>query len=251
MTGRSEGYRRFAADSSLVLGGLAAILLQLGDPVVARGVAEHSSFARDPLRRLRSTLGYVYAVQLGTPAQGARAARRVDAAHARVVGAREAAPQLWVAATLVRVAQDAHTLLHGPLPPSVADEVHAAGADLGMALQLPNDAWPVDRTAFDRYWDATIPTLSVGDDARGVARELLAARAAPWWLRLAMPAAREFTALLLPPALRAAYGIPEHPRRAGAVLAVARVVARLAPRRLRELPARRLLRESESVRRAR
>ena len=238
---RSEAFRRYAADSSLVLGGLAAILLQLGDPVVARGVAAYSSFARDPLRRLHGTLTYVYAMGLGSADQRAAAARLVDASHSRVPGARDPAPQLWVAATLARTGVQVHELLHGPLPPDLADEIHAASADLGMTLQLPADAWPADRAAFDRYWDATILSLEIGDDARGVAAELLAARAAPWWIRLAMPAAREFTALLLPAAVREAYGIPLHARRAGAVLAVARVLVRVVPRRLRELPSRRLL----------
>jgi uncharacterized protein (DUF2236 family) len=224
MTGHSDGYRRFAADASLVLGGLAAILLQLGDPVVARGVAASSSFARDPLGRLRRTLGYVYAVQLGDPIQNAQAARRVDAAHARVVGARDVAPQLWVAATLSHTAVQVHELIRGPLDATLADEVHAAGAELGMALQLPADAWPTDRTAFERYWEATVAELSVTPEAVAVAREL-----------------REFTALLLPPALRTAYGIPWHPRRTRAVLVVVRVLARITPRRVRELPARRLL----------
>jgi uncharacterized protein (DUF2236 family) len=98
------------------------------------------------------------------------------------------------------------------LPSDLADEIHTASANLGMMLQLPADAWPADRSAFDRFWDAAIRNLEVGDDARGVAAELFAARAAPWWVRFAMPAARAFTALLLPPALREVYGIPTHPR---------------------------------------
>lgn len=243
MSARSEAFRRYAADSSLVLGGLAAILLQVADPVVAHGVAASSSFARNPLRRLRHTLTFVYAIGIGTPAQRAAASRMVDAAHARVPGARDAEPQLWVAATLARLGVQTHELLHGPLDPGLADEVHAASADLGTSLQLPAGRWPVDRAAFERYWADRIAALEVADEARAVAAELLAARAAPWWIRLALPAAREFTTLLLPPAVRDAYGIPWHPRRARAVLAVARVAARLTPRRLRELPSRRLLAE--------
>lgn len=241
MSGRSAAFRRYAADSSLVLGGLAAILLQLAHPVVARGVARSSSFASDPLRRLRHTLAYVYAVQLGSPEQHAMAARRVDAAHAHVAGARDPAPQLWVTATLARTGMQVYELLHGPLSPGLADEIHAASAELGMSLQLPAHAWPVDRAAFDRYWNATLPTLEVGDDARAVAAELLAARTAPWWVRPMLPAAREFTAVLLPPRLREAYGLPHHPRRGRAVTAFLRMLVRIAPRRLRELPARRLL----------
>jgi uncharacterized protein (DUF2236 family) len=241
MVRMSEALRRYAADSSLVLGGLAAILLQLAHPIVARGVARSSSFAQDPLRRLRHTLGYVYAVQLGTPEQRERAVHRVDAAHAHVAGARDPGPQLWVTATLVRTGEAVHELLYGPIPVELADEIHAAGGELGMALQLPRNAWPRDRAAFDRYWDATVSTLEVGNDARAVARELLAARAAPWWLRLMLPAMREFTAVLLPAPLREAYGLSNRPRRGRAVVGVARVLVRITPRRLRELPSRRLL----------
>lgn len=241
MSERSEAFRRYASDSTLVLGGLAAILLQLADPVVARGAAGHSSFAANPLGRLRNTLAYVYAVQIGTPEQRAAVARRVDAVHTRVPGARDAGPQLWVAATLARTGAQMHELLHGPLDPALADEIHDASADLGMSLQLPPGAWPADRAAFDRYWEATVETLEVGDDARAVAGELFVARAAPWWLRLMLPAARELTAVLLPPALRVAYGLPDHPIRGALVVGFLRVLVRVTPRRLRELPARRLL----------
>ena len=53
-------YRQYSAEGALIAGGGAAILLQLGDPVVAAGVAAHSDFSSDPLRRLRHTLAYVY-----------------------------------------------------------------------------------------------------------------------------------------------------------------------------------------------
>jgi uncharacterized protein (DUF2236 family) len=241
MSEHSEAFRRYAADSSLVLGGLAAILLQVAHPVIARGVAQSSSFASDPLRRLRHTLAYVYAVQLGSPDQRAMAARRVDSAHARVAGARDPGLQLWVTATLAHTGRQVHELLHGPLDPALADEIHAASSNLGMSLQLPKNAWPGDREAFERYWNATLATLEVGDDARAIAAELLAARSAPWWLRAALPLARELTAVLLPPRLRDAYGLPHHPRRGRAVVALARALTRLTPRRLRELPSRRLL----------
>jgi uncharacterized protein (DUF2236 family) len=241
--GHSEAFRRYASDSSLVLGGLAAILLQLAHPVVARGVAKSSSFARDPLGRLRQTLAYVYAVHLGSPHQRAAAVTRVDSAHARVAGARDPGPQLWVTATLAHTGVQVHELLHGPLPTELATEVHVASGELGMSLQLPRDVWPTDRAAFDRYWDATLATLEVGDEARMVAAELFAARAAPWWLRIMLPAAREFTAVLLPPRLRDAYGLPDHPRRGRAVVGLARLLTRATPRRLRELPSKRLLHE--------
>src|SRR5215218_1716477 len=142
---RTPAFERYARDSALVLGGAAAILLQLGDPVVARGVARHSAFRDDPMMRLRHTLGFVYAVMLGDAEQLRRVAERVDAAHADVSGALDPERQLWVAATLYRVGVDVYELLRGPMPDDVADEVYSASALLGTALQMPADRWPPGR----------------------------------------------------------------------------------------------------------
>lgn len=243
MTGRSAAFERYAADGALVLGGLAAILLQVADPVVARGVAAHSAFATDPMRRLRHTLAFVYAVLLGTPAQRARAAAFVDRAHEGVPGATDADRQLWVAATLVRVGMQVRELLEGPLDPALADEVLAVSADFGTVLQLPPERWPRDRAAFDRSWSDAVARLEVTDDARRVAADLIAARNAPWWVRAAMPIAVIVTAELLPPAIRDAYGLPADTRRTRRTVRLLRVAVRLTPRAVRELPARRLLRE--------
>lgn len=241
MPSRRSAFERYAADSSLTIGGLAAILLQVADPAVARGVVAHSAFTRDPLRRLRHTLGYVYAVSLGTPEQVLRAAGVVDRVHARVPGAVDADRQLWVAATIARLGTQTHELLHRPLDPDLADEIHARAADLGTALQVPAGSWPSDRGAFDRYWERSVAALVVGDDARAIANDLLHPRRAPIWLRAAMPLARTVTSGLLPPAVRDAYGLPWRPRRFAVTVAFLRVLVRLVPRPLRELPARRLL----------
>ena len=240
-TTRSPAFSRYAADGVLVLGGAAAILLQLCDPVVAAGVAAHSSFAVDPMRRLRTTLSYVYAISLGTPRQGERMAGLVDRAHLGVPGAGDAEHQLWVAATLYRVGTEVYQAVRGPLPPEVADEVYAGFERLGSALQLPSGAWPADRDAFNRYWTDAVPALTVTDDARTVAAQLLRPTAIPWWTRPAMPLVRTLTGGLLPESLAAAYGLPRHPRRYRAAVAAVRVLARLTPRRLSELPSRRLL----------
>ena len=240
-TTRSAAFTRYAADGVLVLGGAAAILLQLGDPVVAQGVAAHSSFATDPMRRLRTTLSYVYAISLGTPRQGERMAGLVNRAHLGVPGARDAEHQLWVAATLYRVGMDLSEIVRRPLAPEVADEIYAAFERLGGALQLPTGAWPADRAAFDAYWADAVAALTVTDDARAVARQLLRPRSIPWWTRPAMPLVRTVTGGLLPEQLATEYGLPRHPRRYRAAIAVVRVIARVTPRRLSELPSRRLL----------
>jgi uncharacterized protein (DUF2236 family) len=238
---RSTGYERYARDSTLVLGGGAAILLQLADPVVAAGVAAHSAFADDPVRRLRHTLGYVYAIMLGDAETVRRAAGYVDRAHAGVPGATDPDRQLWVAATLYRVGVQVHELIRGPLPDDLADELYAASAQLGTALQLPAHGWPADRAAFDRYWTDAVQTLRVGDDARAVARDLLNPRRVPAWVRAGMPLGRTLTAGLLPASVREAYGLPFRARSFRRAVRVARVAGLVTPRRLRELPSRRLL----------
>jgi uncharacterized protein (DUF2236 family) len=234
-------FEEYAADGVLVLGGAAAILLQVGDPVVARGVAEHSDFARQPMKRLRNTLSYVYAVGLGSEQQSRLAASFVNRAHARVTGATDAHHQLWVAATLHQVGILTHEALVGPLAPGIADEIYAASARLGTTLQLPAGAWPADRAAFAVYWTDAVAGLDIGDDARRIACDLLRNHAIPWWTRPAMPLVRVITAGLLPPSVRQAYGLPHHPRRYLAALGLVRALRRVTPRRLRELPSRRLL----------
>jgi len=233
----------YLAEGSLVLGGGAALLLQLAHPTVGHAVAGYSRFASDPMRRLRHTLGYVYAISLGTPEVAEAAASAVDRAHAGIPGATDPEPQLWVAATLHGVGMQVHEVLFGELPDAVADEVYSVSGRLGTSLQVPPELWPADRAAFAAYWERMLPTLAVGDEARAVARGILhpAGGTVPLWVRAALPLGRLVTAALLPDAIRDAYGFPRHPRRERAALRLVRVIAHLTPRRIRRLPSRLLL----------
>ena len=230
---------RYVRDGAIVAGGAAAILLQVADPVVARGVAEHSAFATDPMRRLRHTLTFVYAVLAGDDRQRDRVAAFTDRAHDGVPGARDVDRQLWVAATLYATGRAVQERLGGPLPPGLDAGILAASAELATVLQVPADRWPADRAAFDAYWRDAVTALEVGDDARAIARDLLHPRAVPWWARLGMPLVRAITPTLLPAPLARAYGFA--PRDARLAWAALRALARIMPWRLRSLPARRLL----------
>ncbi|MGO3151192.1 MAG: oxygenase MpaB family protein [Galactobacter sp.] len=216
---RARGFREVAPESVLLGGAGAAILLQIADPRVGRGVAVHSDFVRDPLKRLWGTLDYIYAVSLGSDAQRSRLVEHVNHAHSYVHGpATETTPaydaddddaRLWVAMTLCHCGTAAWEAVLGELPTEAQDEVVRGYGALATSLGVPSDLWFRDRASFDAAFAARLEKLSVSDDARRVAHGLLAADHAPLWLRAAMPLVRWATAGLLPPAVRAAFSVPQ------------------------------------------
>ena len=178
-----EVFRRHGAEGVLLAGGGAAILLQLADPRVARGVAAHSGFRERPLDRLLGTLDYVYAVGFGDDDTVAAAVRAVNARHVPVRGAADggrpaysafdADAQRWVASTLLGVALALHERIWGPLDEPTADAVVRGYAPIGFHLQATREGWPETRAEFDRWWTERLARLEVGGEARSVARSLL------------------------------------------------------------------------------
>ena len=79
-----QGIADFGAEGILLAGAGRAILLQLANPAVGRGVAEHSTFVDRPVNRLKGTLTYVYGVVYGTDVQVDAVRRRVNRAHVPV-----------------------------------------------------------------------------------------------------------------------------------------------------------------------
>ena len=230
-----------SADAILLAGGARAILLQVANPGVGVGVAEHSDFANRPLDRLRGTLTYLYVTVYGTPEEARDVARRVGAAHTPVPGANDAELQLWVAATLYETAMRVRELVYGPLDDSDAESLLADYAVVGTALGVPRALWPADRAAFDAYWSRCIDELAVDAAAAHVASELLHPRRGPLWLRLAMPTVRTVTAGLLDQPLRSAYGLPFVERRYQRLVRIVRFVYPRLPRWVRHAPQRHYL----------
>jgi uncharacterized protein (DUF2236 family) len=222
-----------AAEAALLAGGGRAILLQLAHPAIGHAVADHSDFAADPLRRLRNTLTYVYALVFGTPAQVAKVTAMVTAAHVPVrsdaYDAADARLQLWVTATIYDTATSVHSRIFGPLPEDDADRVYREYALIGTALGMPEELWPRDRAAFRAYWRQTVASLTVDDRVRAVSRQLLHPTTGPLWMRASMPLARLVTAGLLSPQLREAYRLPWSPRRERRFERVMRLTTRVYP----------------------
>jgi uncharacterized protein (DUF2236 family) len=68
----------------LLVGGGAALILQVAHPLVAAAVAEHSNYREDPWGRLYRTLDLTTRVVFGDVRTAEVAARRIRAAHGRV-----------------------------------------------------------------------------------------------------------------------------------------------------------------------
>jgi uncharacterized protein (DUF2236 family) len=241
--------RHHGADATLLAGGAAAILLQLADPRIAAGVARHSGFRDRPLDRLAGTYQYLAAIVFGDERDIRHVVRLVDARHARVRGsepveydAREADAQRWVAATLLGVTLEFEGRLDGrDLDETIADALVRGYAPFASRLQAADAGWPASHAEFTAWWHARLETLTVGDEARAVARDLLAGAGLPAPLRPLMAPVRLITAALLPPTLREDYGFrwtPRTRRSAEAWIRALGVLRRLVPAGIRALPMR-------------
>lgn len=102
-----EHIRLIVREAILLAGGAVAILLQVAEPGVGKGVDNHSNFDYRPMDRLRTTMTYVYCMAFGSREEKKTVTEMVHHAHASVRGdgysADDPELQLWVAATLYAV----------------------------------------------------------------------------------------------------------------------------------------------------
>jgi uncharacterized protein (DUF2236 family) len=203
-------YRRVAGEGLLLAGAAAALLLQLAHPKVARGVAEHSDFARNPGVRLLGTLEFEYAIAFGTREEAEAVSAEVRRAHERVAGPgyRADDPELlvWVNATMFATALRIYTEVFGPLTADETEELWAGARVLAMMLGCPPGAGPQTAAEFSAYWARMVRSLEVTSTARKLALAILYP---PWpWCTWPVQAAARFvTAGLLPPPIRDQYGL--------------------------------------------
>jgi uncharacterized protein (DUF2236 family) len=238
--------RRVNRENILFLGGGRALLMQLAHPKVAAGVDDHSDFRSHPLRRLRRTIHMTMAIVFGERDAAMAAARAVNQAHARVRGQgyRALDPDLllWVHATLADTALVTYEAFVKRLMPREREDFYQEFKLVGELLGVPRDRFPETLRDFDAYLDDMMSTgpVQVGQRARELGRLVLRPR-----VRLlpgpAMIPLEIVTAGLLPPTLRAQYGLKWGGRRRRAfnlaLATVPRVVA-LTPPLLRVWPLR-------------
>jgi uncharacterized protein (DUF2236 family) len=234
--------RRVDAEGAILLGGGRALLLQLAHPKVAAGVADHSDFEGDPLRRLRGTLAATYTIVFGTDDAAAAVARRVRGVHDHVTGPGYSAndPELlcWVNATLVDTAVTVYEAVHGPLTGDEKESYYQDSTYVAEVLGCPREAQPEDWQAFRQYWEETVAGLEVGATARRLARSIFAPEL-PWITGPSVALTRFLTIGTLPPAIRDQYGFrwrTSDRLALDAGIAVARRIVPLVPRPVRHLP---------------
>ncbi|MQY07775.1 oxygenase MpaB family protein [Actinomadura macrotermitis] len=245
--------QELAAEPLLGLGAGRALLLQLAEPGVAQGVADHSDFQRRPLARLFGTLDFLLIVTFGEPDEVERMAARVRGLHNRVTGpgysGNDADLQVWVNATLIDAALYVYREVMRP-----GDDERDLSADyyreariVAEVLGCPPDAQPPDLAAFEAYMAEKIATLEVGDAARQVARAVLWPGRL-WYLAPAIALFRLLTIAMLPEPVRAQYGFEwSHGRQRAAdlFLRLATDLYHVTPAFLRRPPRRLLVRLAE------
>lgn len=145
----SVAWAVFKNPVALFVGGIAAVLLELGEPRVRSGVWEHSIFPTDPLTRLQRT-GYVTHVSVYAPANvAAKVITGVTRMHERVRGTTPGGeayhandPELldWVQCTVGFGFMEAYSAYCRTLTPAEKDRSYIEAkpsADLFLAHGAP------------------------------------------------------------------------------------------------------------------
>jgi uncharacterized protein (DUF2236 family) len=216
---------RINAERLVLLGWSRAILLQLAHPLVAAGVAEHSSFREGRLTaalRLHHTVKAMLSLTFGTDAQRDATLAQINAIHRRVNGilpetagaypagtpysAEDPALLLWVHATLLDSIPLVYERLVQPLSDAERDQYCTEAAPVVRALGV-RDGEPRSWSSMRQYVDAMYASgqIVVSSQARALAAAVLAPPLA-WAIAPAPHVNRLFTIGMLPPFLREQYG---------------------------------------------
>jgi uncharacterized protein (DUF2236 family) len=243
---------RVNAERVVLLGWSRAILMQLAHPLVGTGVTQHSTFRGGVIEaavRLHHTVGAMLSLVFGDDGGRATAIARIRGIHRTINGtlagaigpfaagtpysAEDPALLLWVHATLIDSSADIYQRVVGPLSAADLDALCAESAPLLAELGGDLSSTPHRWSDLQAYMSSIYASgaLVVSPDARLLGLAVLSPRAAGIPLPLA-GFHRLIATGLLPPSLRAAYGIPWSPRhdaRFKRALNVVRGLQKVAP----------------------
>ncbi len=247
---------RVNREGVLLLGGGAAIILQLAHPLVAAGVSQHSNYRDEPWARLYRTLDMTTKIMFGPTPLAEDTARRLRHVHGLVRGettesagrfpvgtpydSRTPDLRMWVHATLVHVSLLVYTRYVGPLSIGEQQRYYDEQMLLAEKFGVPREHQPATFAEFNEYFNAMLDS-----DETAVTDALLDvvdATLNPPLPRVARPLVEALnlaTVGMLPPRLRTELGLPWGPGRQR-LLDASRVVLATAlpvlPRLVREFP---------------
>lgn len=202
------------SESVLILGAPCAVLMQFAHPLVAAGVAEHSSFQQHPFRRVRRTMDLTLGMVFGTKEDMRVAAARINAVHRRVTGVTSRTPYaatdpellLWVHATLVYSALATYERFVRPLDDHQRFEYYRQSTVPARMLGIPDELFARSWTSFQAYVDQMLSgPVVVTDRARKMATRVL--YPVPYVPRMIFAPFAAITAGLLPEPIRRGYGL--------------------------------------------
>ncbi|HEY5092990.1 MAG TPA: oxygenase MpaB family protein [Acidimicrobiales bacterium] len=216
---------------------------------VARSKAPSGSLSKHPVKRTRTTLGYIMIALFGSEREREVLRAEVNAQH-RLVRSSEGDAvtydafdpdlQLWVAACMYQGSLSAIGFLRGSPDDEERDLLLTRCARFATTLQVPAAMWPGDRAAFDRYWNTAVQHIGVDD----VTREFLLGIASLSFLprplaRVLGPPHLFLTSGFLPEPFRKELGLKWTPRQQAKFERCTHAlgaVNRHVPRSLREFP---------------
>jgi uncharacterized protein (DUF2236 family) len=166
---------RVHADPSMLVGGLAALMLQTLHPLAIAGVEDHSNYREDPLGRLSRTGSFVTGTTFGSTEAAERLIKLVQGIHRKVRGtapdgrpysADDPALVTWVHVTEVSSFLRAHRRFTPfPVRGDQADRYFHETAVI--AERLGGEHIPRSRVAVRAYFRHVRPELEAGEQALG------------------------------------------------------------------------------------
>lgn len=233
----SVSWRVFRNPVTMYIGGMAAVLLELGEPRVRHGVWDHTSFKRDPAARMRRTGLAAMITVYGARSRFEALAARVNKMHAAVRGetddgrsyvADDPELLLWVQATATWAFVEAYRRYAAPLSRQERD-LYYAEARPGAALYGVQDP-PASEAEMRALMETMRPQLEASPVLDDLIAILRTAAILPGPLRPFQKLGVRAAIDLVPPEVRAQLGLADEPRLRRREAALLKMLAKLAGR---------------------
>lgn len=223
----STSWRIFKNPIALLVGGMAAVILELAEPAVRTGVWKHSTFLTDPMGRLRRTGLAAMVTVYGARSIAVPMIEGVVRMHARVIDETPAGetftandPHLltWVHATATFGFGEAYSRYVAPLAPCEFDSLYCEGVTASH-LYGAVDA-PRSETELRALFDSMRRRLEPSEIVFEFLRIMAATRALPAPLRWLQPLLVRAAVELIPEWVRECLGLTAYGLRPGEALLV-------------------------------